>query len=246
MDPDKDHYHVCLISPRKTPYMDAYGWMCNHCQRRTLGKCYRHRCKEFAWNNCLACNRILKENVLIYKDTEKTYCDKLNLEKTIKKPTKKRKDKWRVLKPGGAPGHGVCCIECNMEIGSDFCWISHKANVCSRRVQCTQCKRLVYYNGTVPMKPPNGGKYMPGERKKILLELQHSICDDNNRFCRLCFTSHAKDEPCKMRFKKMSPQRSKICFVSHAVIATNFQAECHVCYTNNETCSIHDGLQSVT
>ena len=166
MDPDKEHFHTSLISPRKTSYVAAYGWICNFCQRRTLGKCYRHRCKEFAWNNCLSCNRILKENVLIYKDTEKTYCDKLNLEKTIKKPTKKRKDKWRVLMPGVAPGHGVCCIECNMEIGSDFCWISHKANVCSRRVQCTECKRLVYYNGSVPMKPPNGGKYMPGERKK--------------------------------------------------------------------------------
>ena len=131
--------------------------------KRTLGKCYRHRCKEFAWNNCLACNRILKNNVLIYKDSEKTYCDTLNSQKTLKKPTKKRTDKWRVLKPGAGPDYGICCIECNMEIKSgtkilplgvsniltninvlfllDFCWISHKANVCSRRVQCIQCKR---------------------------------------------------------------------------------------------------------
>ena len=70
------------------------------------------------WNNCLACNRILRKNVLIYKDTEKTYCDKLNSEKTIKKPTEKRRNKWGVLKPGIAPGSGVCCIECNVEIES--------------------------------------------------------------------------------------------------------------------------------
>ena len=95
------------------------------------------------------------------------------------------------------------------------------------------------------MRPQNGGKYLPGERKKILLELQHSTCDDNKRFCRMCFTSHTKEEPCKMRFKKMSSQRSKKCYVSHAVITSNFQADCHVCYTNDETCPIHDGLQPV-
>ena len=44
----------------------------------------------------------------------------------------------------------------------------------------------------------------------------------------------------------MSQKRSKICYVSHAVIASNFQADCHVCYTNDETCSIHDGLHTVT
>ena len=47
---------------------------------------------------------------MIYKDTEKTYCDKLNSEKTIKKPTKKRTNKWRVV------SSEVCCIECNVEI----------------------------------------------------------------------------------------------------------------------------------
>ena len=49
---------------------------------------------------------------MIYKDTEKTYCEKLNSEKTIKKPTKERTDKWRVV------SSEVYCIECNVEIES--------------------------------------------------------------------------------------------------------------------------------
>ena len=66
----------------------------------------------------MGCNRILQENVLIYKSTEKMYCDGLNLEKTLKKPTKKKKKMWRVLEPGSytTPGFGVSCIECGVEI----------------------------------------------------------------------------------------------------------------------------------
>jgi hypothetical protein len=44
--------------------------------------------------------------VLIYKQTEKMYCDKLNLEKTIKKPSKKRKTRGDILQPGSEPGLG--------------------------------------------------------------------------------------------------------------------------------------------
>ena len=86
------------------------------------------------------------------------YCDSANLEKTIKDPYKKKKQKssdiepdlklrakkWRILEPG--TNFGACCLECNVEIPSDFCWISHKANVCHRRVQCVNCKKLVYYS----------------------------------------------------------------------------------------------------
>ena len=90
IDSEEKKGHVCLISPQKTNYISEWGWMCLFCQRRTLGKCYRHRCAEFKWKNCFGCNRIMRENVLIYKDTEKMYCDKLDLEKTIKKPTQKR------------------------------------------------------------------------------------------------------------------------------------------------------------
>ena len=64
----------------------------------------------------MGCNRVMKENVLIYKATEKMYCDSLNLEKTYKKPTKKRKEKWNILQPGSKPGHGASCIECGVEI----------------------------------------------------------------------------------------------------------------------------------
>ena len=92
------------------------------------------------------------------------YCDKLNLEKTIKKPSKKRKTRGDILQLGSEPGLGASCIECGVEIStgllfffrtvfpniqfhfllSDFCWISHKANVCARRVQCPDCKRYFY------------------------------------------------------------------------------------------------------
>lgn len=72
------------------------------------------------------------------------YCDKLNLEKTIKKPSKKRKTRGDILQPGSEPGLGASCIECGVEISTDFCWISHKANVCARRVQCPDCKRYFY------------------------------------------------------------------------------------------------------
>ena len=34
------------------------------------------------------------------------YCDKLNLEKTIKKPSKKRKTRGDILQPGSEPGLG--------------------------------------------------------------------------------------------------------------------------------------------
>ena len=50
--------------------------------------------------------------------TEKMYCDQLNLEKTLKKSTEKRKKKWHVLEPGTAPGLGASCIECCVEIES--------------------------------------------------------------------------------------------------------------------------------
>ena len=97
------------------------------------------------------------------------------------------------------------------------------------------------------MKDPNGKKikYKPGERKKILLELKHSNCDDKNRYCKMCFECHSKDEPCKMLFKKLSSQRSKICYVSYAVITGNFQIECHACYTYDKTCPIHSELQPI-
>ena len=75
----------------------------------------------------------MKENVLIYKSTEKMYCDTANFEKTLKKATPKRKQKWGIVTPGKNPGLGVSCLDCNIEIGSDFCWISHKVNVCHRR-----------------------------------------------------------------------------------------------------------------
>ena len=58
----------------------------------------------------------MKENVLIYKATEKVYCDSLNLEKTYKKPSKKRDAKKDILQPGSEPGHGESCIECGVEI----------------------------------------------------------------------------------------------------------------------------------
>ena len=53
---------------------------------------------------------------MIYKATEKIYCDSQNVEKILKKPTKKREKKWRVLEPGPKPGFGASCIECCVEI----------------------------------------------------------------------------------------------------------------------------------
>ena len=35
--------HVCLISPRISPYASAYGWTCIFCENRTRGKSHRHR-----------------------------------------------------------------------------------------------------------------------------------------------------------------------------------------------------------
>ena len=46
------------------------------------------------------------------------YCDKLNLEKTIKKPSKKRKTRGDILQPGSEPGLGASCIECGVEIST--------------------------------------------------------------------------------------------------------------------------------
>ena len=46
------------------------------------------------------------------------YCDQLNIEKTLKKASEKRKKKWRVLQPGATPGLGASCIECCVEIES--------------------------------------------------------------------------------------------------------------------------------
>ena len=118
--------------------------------------------------------------------------------------------------------------------------------VCSSNNFSSFFTRLVYYNGTIPLVSKKENKYVPGCRKKLLLESHH--CDDNTYFCRMCITSHTKEEPCRMRFKKLQSEsmKSKLCFVSHAIISNNFKEDCYVCYTSNKICPLHHGLKPVS
>ena len=43
MDLKQSFGHISLISPRNYGYISDYGWTCNFCDKRTLGKCHRHR-----------------------------------------------------------------------------------------------------------------------------------------------------------------------------------------------------------
>ena len=49
-----------------------------------------------------------------------------------------------------------------------------------------------------------------------------------------------------MRFKKLIPksERSKICYVSYAIVSSNFQVDCYECYTTNKICQLNIGLKS--
>ena len=47
MDSNEKFGHICLISPRNNGYISEYGWTCIFCDKRTLGKCHRHR----LWQN---------------------------------------------------------------------------------------------------------------------------------------------------------------------------------------------------
>ena len=51
LDSNQDYGHICLISPRNTGYITDYGWICIFCDKRTLGKCHRHRLRQtHSWN----------------------------------------------------------------------------------------------------------------------------------------------------------------------------------------------------
>ena len=106
--------------------------------------------------------------------------------------------------------------------------------------------RLIHYGGLMPMQPKKGEKRIPGQHR-LFLELHHR-CNDNKKFCRMCVSSHTKEIPCKMRFKKLQPeaQRSKICYVSYAIASSNFEVNCNECYTNDKICSLHHELQPVS
>ena len=89
-------------------------------------------------------------------------------------------------------------------------------------------------------------KGIPGRRRRLFLEGNHK-CSDKKRFCRMCLSSHTKEEPCKMRYKKLEApsQRSKLCYVSFATVSSNFPVECNECYTNKKICQLHHGLKPV-
>ena len=89
-------------------------------------------------------------------------------------------------------------------------------------------------------------KCIPGKRRRLFLEYHHK-CNDNEHFCRMCLSSHIKEEPCKMRFKKLIPksQGSKICYISYAMVSSNFQVDCYECYTTKKICSLHLGLRAM-
>ena len=118
--------------------------------------------------------------------------------------------------------------------------------VCSCNNLSSSFIRLVYYNGTIPLVCKRGEKYVPGSRKKLLLESHH--CDDNTYFCRMCITSHTKEDPCRMRFKKLQSEstKSKLCFVSYAIMSNDFKENCYVCYKSNKICPSHHGLRQLS
>ena len=113
----------------------VHHWQCVHCEKVLKAKSYRHRCKVFKNDNCEGCNKIAIKNPLLYKHTYQTYCDSGNYKDDVmsiikgyrseldiclnsfgrevamvKKPTKKRVEKWKIL-DGPA-----CCIDCNFLI----------------------------------------------------------------------------------------------------------------------------------
>ena len=90
-------------------------------------------------------------------------------------------------------------------------------------------------------------KAIPGKRRRLFLELYHK-CNDNKRFCRICRSNHTKDEQCRMLYKKIESksQKSKLCYVSHAIIPNDFPVECYECYSNGYVCKLHKILQPVS
>ena len=96
----------------RSGYYEAHGWTCNFCFKTFKAKSYRHPCREFKKSNCEGCNRICRENVLIYHDTKKQYCDAMNHTETIKEKEKEeRKEKNYSVLDGP-----VLCIDCNVYI----------------------------------------------------------------------------------------------------------------------------------
>ena len=79
--------------------------------------------------------------------------------------------------------------------------------------------------------------------KKLLL--QTHICNEETVFCRQCLTTHKKQDPCKMRFKKLQKesQKANICYVSYTMISDNFNVDCWECYKNEMSCELHQKLR---
>ena len=161
---------------------------------------------------------------------------------TVEPDLKLRAKKWRILEPG--TNFGASCLECNVEIPSDFCWISHKANVCHRRVQCVNCKKLVYYSGLSNggMKKANTNHYGYWKKMKQLVLKTH-VCQDETIFCQQCLTSHKKNESCRMHFKKLEPPISNICYVSYAMVSNDYKISCYECYNIGQKCDLHKRLK---
>ena len=108
--------HIRLIKPMMYNYFEKFGICCNHCGQLTRGKSYRHRCPDFAAENCKKCNRIALPDALIYSRTKNVYCDSkgATIVKT-KQGSKKKSDNQRGKQIWIDPGPNKC-TGCNMVI----------------------------------------------------------------------------------------------------------------------------------